>query len=646
MAIVRAIFSVGALWSDHAVFQAREWTSIHGREWPGGKVELFLDGVFQRSCVAGADGLWALALAPQKAGESHYIRIVGTSGCREIHDIVFGEVWLAAGQSNMEFPLKDSLPGIGNESFPSGIRIFKTPKRLSEIPLDLIEDGGWEICDNNVAADFSAVAYYFAKSLREELDVPVGIILSAWGGTPIQAWISKPGDNLSDGVLDEGEVFCFKNIWNDTDAGNLELKRWENYRNEAYAKVEHLEFATPGFDDADWKRCPVPGNFEEIIGDFDGSVWFRREVEIPEHWKNRDLLLSLGIIDDLDHCYLDGVLIGKTPPEVPEYHLHFRQYVIPAELVDPGRHVLAVRVFDEFMSGGFLSLSREIWIAPVDARPAERISLAGYWRVRVGRAITPRPMIAGMPQMLPGLLFNGMIAPISCYRIAGFLWYQGESDCGNAISYRNSFRFLIREWRARWGQGFLPFHFVQLAGYGRYRNNPECSALADLRQAQADALVLPATGMSTAIDLGDISDLHPKQKREIGFRLARSVLAAVYGRSDTNAYGPRLVSVRREREQVIFLVNTPVGLSGHPAGMPLEFDLIYMSGERIRCPAQISNDHITLDLPANPGKLLREVRHAWASNPQVHIVDSMGTPLPPFCINLIDNESIVARVEN
>jgi sialate O-acetylesterase len=221
-------------------------------------------------------------------------------------------------------------------------------------------------------------------------------------------------------------------------------------------------------------------------------------VDIPAHWAWRELELHLGVIDDLDHTFWNGELVGRTGTDTPEYYRHSRRYRIPASKVRAGRQALAVRVFDEYLAGGFVSRASDLWLAPPAASASERLSLAGFWRVNAEQAITPRRFLPGMPHMLPGVLFNGMIAPVLGTPLRGVLWYQGENNVGYARTYAARFAGLIADWRARWGQPAMPFVFVQLANHGARRELPAGSALAELRAAQAAALGLPATGMATA----------------------------------------------------------------------------------------------------------------------------------------------------
>lgn len=628
--------------------QCGERASIFGEALPGARVDFFLNGEKISSGLADYEGSWKISIPPQKPGGPHEL-LISTEGARRlIQDVVFGEVWLASGQSNLQMPLTDCLTA---EEGPPGnrqIRFFRVPQRPRAKPVTGLGEGQWVVFDGPARLDFSALGAYFAVRLQESLQRPVGIIVSAWGGTPIASWL--PGSRQSGAsqghdpvaALAEkssgSEEYRWKTSLEDfissPEAFRNELLAWEAHRDKAYHNLDQSPpEAAPDFPDKDWHLCPVPGNFEEIIGDFDGEVWYRRVVEIPEAWQGLELELSLGVIDDLDHCFFEGDLIGQTPPDMAEPHLHFRRYRVPASLVRPGRRVLVVRLFDEFMSGGFLSSSSEIWLAPAGTSPTERLALSGLWKVRPGAQISPRPAFPGMPQMLPGVLFNGMIAPVAPYAVKGFLWYQGENDCGNANAYRSKFRELIGEWRALWGKGLLPFHFVQLAGYGPPREGAQCSALADLRHAQAAALVLPGTRMTTAVDLGDPDNLHPRNKAGVGERLARSVLSHVYGIADDFADGPQVGGIDVEGHGLRVLLRSAHDMRVVPTGEPLLLDVIQHDGRRIQSQAFIEGN--TLLLPdLEKMSEIAEVRHAWAGFPRAHVVNGDGVALPPFRIQL------------
>ena len=277
----------------------------------------------------------------------------------------------------------------------------------------------------------------------------------------------------------------------------------------------HAEAAS--FDDSHWTDATVPGSWTGDLGNFDGIVWMRRQVEIPAAWVGRELELDLGPIDDDDRTWFDGELVGATEGwDTP------RKYPIPAARVQAGKATIAVRILDTGGFGGFHGEAAAMLLRPKTG--AEKISLAGSWRMSRGAALAelpPKPPVFALGGNTPTALFNGMIAPLAEFRFAGAIWYQGESNVGRAEEYAKLFPAMIQDWRANF-HSELPFLYVQIAPFG-YGN--DSGAAGDLRAAQAEALALPKTGMAITVDIGDPADIHPKNKQEVGKRLAALALA-------------------------------------------------------------------------------------------------------------------------
>ncbi len=612
-------FQISSLFSDHAVLQRDQELSIWGRDRAGQGVSIRL-GNHVGETRADAEGRWSLLIPPHEAGGPYELEIIGSEQ-RNIHDVQFGDVWLCGGQSNMDFPLEKSTAAEIELAAAQDLelRFFRVPKRVSGSPEEVFpEECVWEVCSPSSAREFSAVAYHFGTTLRRDVGVLIGLIQASWGGTPIEAW-SDPA-TLPQELSDTERLLA-----NQAD----DIQRWEANRDAALEDLRGLPngWAESAFDDSDWIPCAVPGNFEEAAGDLDGAVWYRREVDIPAAWAGVELELHLGVIDDLDHTFWNGELIGRMGIETPEYYQCPRIYRIPALKVSGGNQSLAVRVFDEFLAGGFVSQEDEIWIAPVGADPSERISLTGWWRVRMEQCITPRMMLPGMPQMLPGVLFHGMISPLTRFAMRGVIWYQGENNVGSAGAYRDLLSTLIHNWRSHWNSQ-LAFLVVQLANFGLPRSNPSGSALADLRDAQSLAFDLPDAGMVTAIDLGDADDIHPRNKRDVGLRLAWLALVKIYHQGDAGKLSPRAVKARTVPDGIRVEFQYPGTLRTADSEDPKSFELQAHDGIRHPAEARIDGDQLCILVP--PGLAVREVRHGWADNPVVNVVNAGGLPLFPF----------------
>lgn len=541
-----------------------------------------------------------------------------------IQDVLMGEVWLCAGQSNMAWSVAESdgavetMAAMDNPS----LRCFIVKPSVSGAPQEDVE-GSWQVCSAQIAAKLSGVAYFFGRELNRKQGTPVGLIQAAWGGTPIEAWMDATALTAVAGreVLPSGDQNRLGKVLSDAGEQRRLLEAWELERDQLFNTLSEEEQAWAGvtFEDSDWAPCPVPGHFDDAVGGFDGVIWYRRAVDVPVEWAGLDLRLHLGAIDDLDRTFWNGVSVGSTGPDTPDYMHHARDYHIPGKLVRPGRNVLAVRVIDEYLTGGFLGLEEDIWLSPANAADSTRVGLAGTWRVRTGQRLGARPMLAGLPQTLPTGVFNAMIAPLVGLNLRGAIWYQGENNVGNAERYRELFPALIRSWRDRWGIGNFPFLFVQLANHGPRRAVPAGSAVAALREAQAVALALPATAMATAIDLGEADDIHPRNKRGVGLRLASAYL-------DGETQHPIIGEPSRVREGVRIPVASP--LSTKDGRAPACFEFTSEDGVRHAAIARIEKDAIIITCPS--GLRVTEVRHAWADNPAVNVVTASGLPLLPF----------------
>ena len=438
------------LFSDGAVLQRDRPLRIWGRAEPGERVDVRLStgplDVTGRA-VAGDDGRWEVTL--DRCGWGGPLELRAGDQVREVW---LGEVWICSGQSNMEWPLAwagDPEREVAAASHP-GLRLFKVPRRIADEPQADLADGtdiegkplavaGWQACTPETARMFSAVGYHFGRELGGELNVPIGLIHCAWGGTPAEAWTT-------------------------------------------------------------------PARF------------------------------------------------ASDPALAP-------------------------------------SLARE---------------LGG--------------------QNAHSVLYNGMLAPLERLSVAGVIWYQGEANASEPGQYRTLFPAMIESWREALGSDELPFLFVQLAAFMERRTEPTESAWAELREAQALALELPATGMAVAIDIGDAKDIHPKNKREVGRRLALLALRDVYG-EDRTAEGPTFAGMSVEGDQVRVRFEHASGLAASD-GIVRGFAVAGEDGRFFWAEGRIDGATVVLRSPRVERPV--HVRYGWADNPAATLVNGAGLPAVPF----------------
>ena len=636
--LAAASLALSPLFCDHMVLQQGLQNPIWGSDVPGETVSIAIDGASTHEkvdAVADANGRWTARLPELPAGGPYTITVDGSDEDR-ISDVLVGEVWLVSGQSNMEFMVKQA-DGAEEEIAAARnpqIRHFKVAQNAQKDPVATVP-GAWVVESPESLGDFSAAGYYFAKEINGSLGVPVGIINSTWGGTCVEAWTSL--DVISRYLPDE-EI-------HPTPASEERARvALEQYRLQSVAwRNEHMPrdpgndgfaagWANTGFDDSGWGRMHLPRYWQSDGLDFNGTIWFRRHIDIPLAWAGRELTLSLGAIDDYDTVYFNGVPVGATGRETLNSYQVKRTYTIPANLVKAGDCVISVRVFDDYGDGGFAGPASAMLVtAAGDAKNS--VEIAGEWLYKVEHNVgkvpvtvfagSPSPPPGATPQNRPAWLYNGMVNPLVPYGIRGVLWYQGEQNQDNWQTYGERVRAMIRDWRARWGEGNFPFYYVQLAAYGG-----TLADWAELRAQQDEALKEPNTGRALAIDIGNKTDIHPKNKSEVGRRLALQALANVYGRKVADTEGPVFAGAKIEGAKVRIHFTHADLLRTHGGGAVLAFEIAGEDGVFHPAVAVIENGEIVAEAPgvAEP----KAVRYAWANAPDVNLENGEGLPCAPF----------------
>ncbi|HEV8169585.1 MAG TPA: sialate O-acetylesterase [Pyrinomonadaceae bacterium] len=631
--VANAEVRLPAIIGDNMVLQQGVKLRIWGNARPGERVTVSLKEK-SAATIADAQGHWQVWLDPLKAGGPLELIVKGDN-VLTIRNVLAGEVWLCSGQSNMEWPLINTIGGadtVAHANYPE-IRLFTVTKNTSSTPLADLE-GHWVVTTPDEAAHFSAVGYFFGRELYQQLKVPVGLINSSWGGTPAEAWtrhdtlVSSP--ELKP-ILDRYES-SLNALPQAKEAYARALAAWEekNLYIDAGNKGEALGYADPKTTTADWSKMDLPKQFETAGLLIDGAVWFRRELELPASWAGKDLVLNLPPVDDLDTTYFNGTKVGSTGRETPNSYMVPRKYVVPGSLVRAGRNVIAVRVFDSAGEGGF-SRGGAFSIGPDGA---EAIALGGVWDYKVEQALEPkhpdwgsRPEAVGISnQNNPSVLYNAMIAPLVGFAIRGVIWYQGESNAGRAYQYRTLFPTMIRDWRSAWGTNF-PFYFVQLANWHAHKSEPDESDWAELREAQMMTLREPQTGMAVTIDIGDETDIHPRNKLDVGRRLAAWALAGQYNQKVIPS-GPLFDGFTIKGSEVRIRFKHADGLKTSDGGPLKGFAIAGDDHKFIWADARIEGDTVIVSSP----KITKPVavRYGWADNPIANLYNKAGLPASPF----------------
>jgi sialate O-acetylesterase len=585
----------------------------------------------QVSVSADPDGRWLVRLAPLEANANpSELEVCSSDGASDvICDVLVGEVWVCSGQSNMEWPLQSSRNGakeVAQAHFPS-IRLFTVPHRPSRTPEAEIPEAAWCACSPETVANFSAVAYYFAREIQSRLNVPIGLIHTSWGGTIAEAWTGW--DALLENPATRGIVETFERNLRDMDS---RLEEWEAQQEKTRDKenTKHAEgWAAVEEPQDGWREMALPGSWQSRGLNHSGIVWFRKTIEIPAAWAGHDLRLAIGATDKSDTTYFNNTQVGSiTMAERTDSWSHLRTYTVPRELVQAGRNVIAVRVHSDKYAGGMTGPSEFMQLSCPDCAGDAGIPLAGSWRYAVEADYGLVQVPVEPLYKAPGVLFNGMISPLLPFAIRGVIWYQGESNADRAAQYRDLFQVLIRNWRRAWGQGDFPFYFVQLANYMARQEQPIESQWAELREAQTMALALPNTGMAVAIDIGEAGDIHPRNKMDVGLRLTLHALHGTYGHSDVIPSGPLFRSAKREGSSLRLSFDHIGGGLVCQGDALRGFSIAGEDGHFVWAEATIDGEDILVSSPEIAAP--RSARYGWADNPDANLYNEAGLPASPF----------------
>jgi sialate O-acetylesterase len=635
-----AELSLPAVFTDHAVLQCDRSLPVWGKADSATTVTVSFDGA-TATAVAGADGRWRATLPAHLAGGPYEMRVTTAAGAsRTIADLLVGEVWICSGQSNMQWNVKssnDAESEIAGADKPR-IRLLQVPRVVKSEPVDDIQ-AAWQPCSAQTVGGFSAVGYFFGREVQEKLDVPVGLIDSSWGGTPAEAWTQL------EWLEADSELRPIAQRW----AEAAKAVNKEDYAKKMAEYQARAEFDDPGIAEiaagwmapgldvaTDWQQVALPAMWEDGIKPterINGGVWVRRTVDIPAAWVGHDLELGLGAIDDFDITWFDGIEVGRTGKDTANWWTTPRRYTVPAKLVKAGPAVIAVRVWDRYLGGGFGGSAAQMRLQLVGDETTA-ISLAGPWMkcIEVSR---PEPTDAppanpAALQNAPAHLWHSMMLPLVPYAVRGAIWYQGESNAGRAEQYRVLLPAMIDSWRSAWGQGDLPFYIVSLANYQARSEVPRASDWAELREAQElTARMLRNSGQAMTIDIGSATTIHPLNKQEVGRRLALQALRKTYGH-DVVASGPTLHEVQIDGATVrVRFDDIGGGLVTSDTAAPRGFALA--GADRIfRWATSATIDGDTVVLQADGLDHPVAVRYGWDINPDVNLVNAEGLPAATF----------------
>jgi sialate O-acetylesterase len=642
-------FRLASPFGDGMVVQQKSIVPIWGKGTPGSSIVVHASWKKESTALVDADGSWKAMIRTPSAGGPYEIEIRHDSTTVTLKDVLVGEVWICSGQSNMEMPLEgwppDTILNAADEikhSTNPSLRFFKTRRAYAATPESTCI-GKWVESSPLTSPGFSATAYFFGKNLQENLHVPVGLILSSWGGTPLESWTGReylstlPGfDSTLRLITVTAEAMKGLMTWlRQFPVVDMSVRtsatKWQNL------DLQDEECSSPGYGDGAWPTMKLPTLWERTsVGEFDGVVWFRKQVTIPPTWLHKDCILRLGPVDDMDATYVNGKKVGGHEAE-GMWNVD-RVYTIPGNLVDTTHLSIAVCVIDNGGGGGIYGQPGSMSLRP--APGDEQISLAGDWKYlpvadyrgdnlyvygAKGEKFLKRPALPmEFSAYSPTALYNAMITPFIPYTLAGAIWYQGEANTRDPEMYRKLFPLMIQNWRDSFNNPALPFYFVQIAPFSYGGENPS----QFLREAQFATLAVKNTGMAVTMDIGNVKNIHPANKQEVGRRLALWALKKNYGKNVIYS-GPLYKSIRRYKDRVELAFDhaeNGLVLIGREEGNGFQ-----VAGEdRVFKPADVKVKGATLVVSNSGVTNPQAVRYAFTNTSQATLFNTAGLPSPSF----------------
>jgi len=536
---ISANVTLPRIFSDNMVLQRNTLIPVWGWSNPYEKVEVEFNNQTKK-IKADKTGKWIVKLDSENAGGPYELVVKGINTI-QIKNVLVGEVWICSGQSNMAFTVSEvsnAEKEMNDAEYPF-IREFAVEKDISSFPKEDVKGGTWKVCNKSTVGDYTAVGFFFAKKIYEELKIPIGLIHSSWGGTDSESWTSREAFESSDEfkeMIKEMPKVSLDSISNAYI--KMQEKRIEALHGIKISNKDTATYKEISLNDADWPEIDEPNEWEnQELGEIDGVVWLRKTVQLAANDAGKAATIELAMIFDEDITYINGVEVGRN-----DRYNAIRKYAIPEGLLMEGKNVIAIRIVDNGFTGGIFGKAEDLKICTANAV----IPLHGKWKYRVESIFSNIGK-----NSYPSLLYNAMINPLIPFAFQGVLWYQGESNAWRAYQYRKAFPLLINDWRKKWGRGDFPFYFVQLSSYNISNGNSNNgSRWAELREAQTLTLQLPNTGMCVTTDIGNPNDVHPTNKQDVGKRLAAIALNKIYEKNIV-CTGPSFKSIEIKGNRII-----------------------------------------------------------------------------------------------
>jgi len=616
---INAEISLPSFYTSNMVLQRGKGINLHGWAKPGEKIKVSLAGK-TASTTTNASGQWQMTLSALQAGGPYNLEFTGKNKI-VLNDVLIGDVWFCSGQSNMGWKLgwlqKEKA---SNAQFSNpNIRMISIPETISAVKETNTKPTAWKVFSPENALQFSAVAAHFGHLLQPEINVPLGLIVSAWGGTDIEAWMTADAlgaldkytaslqqlSKIGDAVTFDKRTKLAAQLWDDT------ASRFDpGVREKWYVAA----------DDNSWQTAQLPITLNDLGIKEQGNVWFRKSFTLAAPDTVAGLIVSLGSVGTDADVYFNGYKLAKSINLSGKYY-----YTVPPSTLVVGDNKMVIKVLRRWGIGGFRGKPEQMFAVSA----ARTISLAGEWKYKTGY-LAPNPAQMSGPNYFPTSLFNGMVHPLTSMPVKGVIWYQGENNTNRSAEYAWNLQTMIKDWRRYWQDAHLPFLVVQLPNYNE--DDPAKKYWKEMRAAQQEATRLPAVGVVVTYDIGDSADVHPVNKYDVGKRLSLLARKMVYGQNNIVAEGPKASRVYGEDSQVILqydITNRDEQLvAGDKYGYPKGFEIAGADKQFHFANAQIAGDKIILSAREVSKPLY--VRYAWADNPDANLYNAYGLPAAPF----------------
>ncbi len=622
------------IFGDHMMLQQQSTCPIWGWGAPGEKITIKASWGSETITETNSDGKWEARLTTKKYGGPYTITITGIKTI-VINDVLIGEVWLASGQSNMEIPMmgwqpQDTILGAHKDiqnANNNNIRFINVKQQAGFEPKEDC-DGSWNAITPQTATFCSAIAYYYAQKINSETGIPVGIVNASWAGCNAESWVDieylKTLPEFKDKIAEYMTSLPLQINLHNWIKKHPVVKPGDNWANEFSAmKFNDEECAKLSFDDSQWQEMRLPCYYDnpENIGNYDGVVWFRRKVNIPSDWQGKKLILSLGPIDDMDAAFVNGEKVGETME--PGIWNQERKYTIQPGLVRAGEMLIAVRMLDNGNGGGIYGRADLMKIYPEgeEDNPENAVYIAGFWKYlptceylddvlyqydHKTREYYSRPQVdVTLSNKTLAANYYGMLKPLMPFKVAGVIWYQGESNIGRAEEYCKLFPTLVQCWRDAFKNQSMKFYYCQIAPYDFGYASPSY----EIREAQRRCMkLMNGVGMASLIDIGRKETMHPVRKREVGERLALWALNDLYGKKCETS-GPDFQSMVINKNTIeLTFEHAESGLVAK-GGRLSGFEIGDSRGNFLPAEATISGDKVIVQCPEIPKP--KNVRYCW-----------------------------------